>query len=325
MSTKRFLFCFLLFAFCFLLSAFSVAAQGQQPDQETYNGWVREAFAAAQRNDRIGLEETAERLINTSGVQLPDGTIIPVDNRWLRDELAKTDPDLPFTAERLGAIIDALAQPTSAVPDNALSQLDALMSRSPYAQDDPNNQNFRWLIDFLDWVGRLLDSLFSPLGAAPAGAGSVVAWLIGGIGGALLLGVLIYLLLGLRRNLVSEAQAKDDDPEANLTARTALDQASDLARGGDYRTAVRYLYLSALLWLDERDMLRYDRALTNREYLERVRDNPALRARLSPIVETFDRVWYGHSQLDEAAFAAYREQVEALRDDKVTRSRGVGA
>jgi hypothetical protein len=78
---------------------------------------------------------------------------------------------------------------------------------------------------------------------------------------------------------------------------------------------VRYLYLSALLWLDERDHLRYDRALTNREYLERVRNNPALRTRLAPVIETFDRVWYGHAALDAQAFAAYQEQIEALRKE----------
>ena len=104
------------------------------------------------------------------------------------------------------------------------------------------------------------------------------------------------------------ARAAEDDPAAGLTARTALDQAGEIARGGDYRTAMRYLYISALLWLDERNLLRYDRALTNREYLEHLRDNAALRERLRPVVETFDRVWYGHLPLDADSFAAYRAQ-----------------
>jgi hypothetical protein len=37
---------------------------------------------------------------------------------------------------------------------------------------------------------------------------------------------------------------------------------------GDYRTAVRYLYLSLLLLLEEHGLLRYDRPLTDREYLQ---------------------------------------------------------
>ncbi len=80
---------------------------------------------------------------------------------------------------------------------------------------------------------------------------------------------------------------------------------------------MRFLYLAALLRLDERDLLRYDRAMTNREYLEQTRDNPVLRARLAPVVDTFDRVWYGHVPLDATAFADYRAQVEALGSDRM--------
>jgi hypothetical protein len=100
-----------------------------------------------------------------------------------------------------------------------------------------------------------------------------------------------------------------------MSAQAALQEAETLSRGGDYRTAVRYLYLSTLLLLDERNLLRYDRALTNREYLDRVRENPALRARMAPIVDTFDRVWYGHMPIDAESFAAYQRQVEELRQD----------
>ncbi|HEU4326997.1 MAG TPA: DUF4129 domain-containing protein [Roseiflexaceae bacterium] len=287
-------------------------AQTQEPDLPTYEGWVREAFAAAQRSDRLGLEDAAERLVATERVVLPDGSAVSVDNGWLGDQLELTDPDLGLVSERLGALIDALAQPGSSAPGDATERLREILSRPPFGQPEsgPN-----WLGEFFDWLGRLLERLFEPLGDLPPGTGNVLGWVIAIIGGVLVVGVVIYLVLGVRRNLVSEVRVDEDDPEANLTARTALDQAGDLAREGDYRTAVRYLYLSALLWLDERDLLRYDRALTNREYLEQVRDNPDLRARLAPIVETFDRVWYGHTPLDAGSFAAYRAQVEALRKE----------
>ena len=125
--------------------------------------------------------------------------------------------------------------------------------------------------------------------------------------------MLAYVLLRARRSLLLDARAVRDDPEARLTSNSAIQQASGLARGGDYRTAVRYMYLSALLWLDERDLLRYDRAMTNHEYLDHLEGNPELRNRLVPIVEVFDRVWYGYASLDAQSFEAYRQQVEALR------------
>ncbi|MEM8531716.1 MAG: DUF4129 domain-containing protein [Chloroflexota bacterium] len=291
-------------------------AQEPPPDLDTYTTWIREAFAAAQRNDRLGLEQVAERLITTEEVQLPDGSSIAVENDWLRESLEDTDPDLSAAAERLGAIIDALAQPESAAPDDALDRLQSVFERAPFREAEINDTGWQWLDAFFDWIGRLLDAIFSPIAeATPAGSADIIAWIIAGIGLILLIGVITYIVLGLRRSIVKDAEIPEDDPEAHLTAKTAFEQASDMARGGDYRTAVRYMYLSALLWLDERELLRYDRALTNREYLERVRDNPNLRTHLTPVVETFDRVWYGHATLDDTAFAAYREQVEALRKD----------
>ncbi len=294
----------------FFLAA-PVSAQSPAPDQATYAGWVREAFAAAQRGDRLGLEDAAARLVATSSVRLPGGASSAVDNGWLREALKQSEPDMAAVAARLGAILDALAQPDSAAPADARARLAQILDRPPFKQQEIAPPS--WWTAFLEWVFRALESLLRPVGRAVSAGGDAIAWVIGIVGLILLAGVLAYLLRGLRRGLVADARADDADPAAHLTARTALDQAGGLARGGDYRTAVRYMYLSALLWLDERNILRYDRALTNREYLDRVRDNPALRARLAPIVDTFDRVWYGHVSIDAESFAAYQRQVEELR------------
>jgi hypothetical protein len=312
----RHLLVVLMVLFVVLCALFSspVSAQSQAPDLPTYAGWVREAFAAAQRSDRIGLEQVASRLANTRSVSLPGGPSIAVDNSWLRQVLEAEEPDMSAIEARLGAILDALAQPNTSAPADALERLRALLGKPPFAQAGSSEGS--WWNDFWAWVLRLLGSLLRPIGMATQPAGEAIGWAVLAVGGLLLAGLIGYVLRGLRRSMAADASIAADDPAAGLTARTALDQAGDIARGGDYRTAMRYLYLSALLWLDERDLLRYDRALTNREYLERLRDNAALRERLRPIVETFDRVWYGHAALDAEGFAAYRAHVEALRDVK---------
>lgn len=286
-------------------------AQSQPPDLPTYTGWLREASAAAQRSDRLGLEDVAGRLAGATSVRLPNGTTIAADNGWLRDALAEAEPDLPAITARLGAILDALAQPPSAAPPDALARLQAILDRPPFQRTAPSTPN--WVRDFFDWLGRVLEQIFRPIGSVVSRTGNGIAWVIAIVGALLLAVVIGYMLRGLRHNLVAGTDAADDDPATNLTARTALDQAGQLARGGDYRAGVRYLYLSALLWLDERNLLRYDRALTNREYLERVRDNPALRTQLAAVVETFDQVWYGHMAIDADTFARYQAQIEALR------------
>lgn len=286
-------------------------AQSETPTLATYEGWLREAFAAAQRGDRLGLEQVAPRLTETTAVTLPDGSTATVDNSWLRDALKASEPDLPPIASRLGALIDALALPTSPTPPDAQERLKTILSRPPFVGADAPQDSLLGRI--LDWLFRQLARLFRPISDASSGSANVIGWLVAGLGALLLIGGLAYVLLWTRRNLASDVRTTSDDPETRLTSNSAIQQASEMARGGDYRIAVRYMYLSALLWLDERDMLRYDRALTNREYLEHLGDNPELRGRLLPIVETFDRVWYGYASLDAQSFEAYRQQVEALR------------
>ena len=298
---------------CFaLLLATPAHAQSAPPDLPTYTGWLREAYAAAQRGDRLGLEDAAARLEAAERVRLPDGTDVPADNSWLRVALDVPAPDMTAIGARLGAVLDALALPDSAAPPDARARLQDILAKPPFAENTSSDNG--WWRTFWNWVGRMLESLFRPVGRAVSVAGEPTAWVIAIGGGILLLVVIAYVVRGLRRNVVRSAEASDD-PEAHLTASTALEQASGMARGGDYRTAVRYLYLSALLRLDERNILRYDRALTNREYLDRVRDNAALRAQLGAVVETFDRVWYGHLPLDAATFANYERQVEKLRSE----------
>lgn len=285
--------------------------QSDPPDISVYESWLREAFAAAQRGDRIGLEDAASRLTAVIAVRFPDGTVVTVDNAWLREALASPTPDLAVIGARLGALIDALAQPPSSAPADALERLERILDAPPLNR--PTFEPPPWLTDALDWLAWVIERILQPVGAVPPQATNVVSWTIVLIGVVLLLAVIIYLALNVRRSIVRDARIEAQNDEDDLMATGALDQASSLARGGDYRGAVRCLCLSLLLWLDEQKLLRYDRALTNREHLERAQSNPDLLLRLKPVIDTFDQVWYGHAPVDASMFAAYRQQIETLQ------------
>src|SRR5690349_14410378 len=137
-------------------------AQSQPPDLPTYTGWVREAFAAAQRGDRLGLEDVAARLTGATSVRLAAGTSVSVDNNWLRVALKAEQPDLPAIAARLGAILDALAQPPSSAPADARDRLKALLDQPPFKRAEPSTPS--WASSLLDWLGRLLERMLRPLG-----------------------------------------------------------------------------------------------------------------------------------------------------------------
>jgi len=291
-----------------------VAAQQGTLDLAGYERLLREARAAAARGDRISLEAVAPQLSSAS-VTLPDGSSLTVDNRWLAAELARRDPRLPWIAARLGALIDALAVSGPAPPDDARERLERILAGPPFAQPEPAPRPPGFIARLLTWLTELIERMAAPLGRVAGGApGTLAGWALIAAGAALVVAVLVLWLRGLQRAL-RPAPAPPPPVAESHSASSAREQAEALARAGHYREAVRLLALAALLWLDERGRLRYQPHQTNREHLARLGDQPGLRARLAPVVETADRVWYGGAALDAAAFAAYARQVGELREE----------
>ncbi len=288
-----------------------------------YEQCVREAYVAARNADRIGLDELAPRLTETTEVQLDD-TLLPVDNDWLADALGEEPPPYPLIEARLAAIVDALAAERSPPDADALDRLDGVFERPPFQDRElPSAWTQFWsnvgdaIIAFLDWIfGSLPSGGTVPSVPAPNSFRSLssLGWALLIIGLLLVLALLIYTLRAVRRSVLRDARVRAEVAEETISSGQALDRAQAEAQAGDYRGAVRFLYLGALLWLDERKLLRYDRSLTNREYLDASRDDMPLHDRLAPIVGTFDRVVYGHRELSEEDFLAYQQQVEALRE-----------
>jgi len=229
-----------------------------------------------------------------------------VDNGDLLAALRAPTPDLPAAEARLRALLaEVRAAPDSRPPDPAaFAALDAVLARPEFQPAQPGPiDNF-----ISDLLRRLLN--------LPLGDGQIGVNLVAVVGTLLVLAVLGALIYNLWRTVAphSALPATGDQAGEWLSARGALAQAGTLAAGGDYRAAIRYLYLSTLLLLDERRALRYDRSLTNREVLAQVAGDEALVERLRPVVEEFDRVWYGFAPVDEAEYEAYQRQIGRVRE-----------
>jgi hypothetical protein len=316
---------FLILALLWLGLLRAAGAQSSAPTIEQYVQLVREAYAAATRSDRIGLDESAAQLTAAQEIALPDGTTLPVDNRWLSQALAEEPPPYQLIAARLGAILDAAGQSRNGSDPQALGKLDDVFSRPPFKDREvPSAWTQFWrsvgqaIEDFFNSLGNSLPNAPSaPTPATPSSFNSLspLGWTLLVIGLLLVLALVFYAIRGVRLSLVRDAKARAEAAleEEHISATEALDRAQTQARDGDYRTAVRYLYLSSLLWLDEHKLLRYDRSLTNREYLEQVRGNSALSSQLVPVVGTFERVWYGKREIAEQDFLAYEAQIQELR------------
>jgi hypothetical protein len=291
-------------------------AQDAAPALDTYQTWLRTAYAAATRADRIGLDAVAAQITATSTVQLPDGTRVAVDNRWLADALAQEPPRYDLITGRLGALLDALGAPSGAPAADGQQHLDAVFNRAPFTTNKAPNVFQQAIERVLSWLFDRLAPAFGAGGSAAFSALSAGGWALLIAGVLLVIGLLVYALRGVRGTVLRDQAVRQAAEEMGLSSADARTRAQTLISGGDYRAGVRYLYLSSLLWLDEHKLLRYERSLTNREYLDQVQNNPQIHERLAPVVNTFDRVWYGKHPIDDAALRTYQEQVDALRSEE---------
>jgi hypothetical protein len=168
-----------------------------------------------------------------------------------------------------------------------------------------------WLDRILNWLDQLSNRVVNallPYGRIPLIITAVLLFLLS----------LFFISRSLSRSLVQEAQLEVEGNENDdlMTSKGAFKRAENLSMQGDYRNAIRYLYLSSLLVLDEQGVMRYDRSRTNREYLRSVSSRPELAKPLRDVIEVFDRTWYGFEDVDENTYKSYVEHVEELREKK---------
>ena len=133
--------------------------------------------------------------------------------------------------------------------------------------------------------------------------------------GAIALGaVIIFFIRQIRMNLISEAhdEVAETELEQVETERAALARAETAEAASDFRGALRFLYLSAILHLQERGVLPYDKSLTNREYLHQARVDIDLHTALGPAITVFDEVWYGYKPCDAETIANYRSLLQKV-------------
>lgn len=267
---------------------------------------------------RAGLDDLAAQWESVTEVQLESGETLPLDNSILLSALRAEEPNLTDLTKTLDTLLAARKDyPRARFTEKDLQPLNEILARPEFQwkEEAPNPIN-DWFQKLWDRFAAWLDKLFPDKEVTvtvPGGSLPVWTWLT-----VLLLAlILAYVFRGLFADLVAEAKLNGNgDPDEVLTADAAFQRAQSLSRGGDYRAAVRYLYLSSLLLLDERGLLRYDRTRTNREYLRTVSDSPELAQPLSEVIDVFDNVWYGYHELDEERFKHYSDRVEELKEKK---------
>ncbi|MBI5351128.1 MAG: DUF4129 domain-containing protein [Chloroflexi bacterium] len=262
-----------------------------------------------------GLASLAHEWESITEVEM-DGQAVSVDNKYLFTLLSADTPDL----DQISGLLDALLVAHEKYPNKVFSAADIeplniILSRPEFQWPEkaPNPVN--------DWLQKLLETLYRWWNSIFGGRQFTIPMdnvLLSTVASILLAVVLFYVFRSLFVDFMKEAQINGEEGGNGepLTSEAAFEKAQGLSRGGDYRSAVRYLYLSSLLLMDERGVLRFDRSKTNHEYLRSVANSPELAKPLEEVIEVFDNVWYGYHSLEEESFKYYSARVEELKEKK---------
>jgi hypothetical protein len=198
-----------------------------------------------------------------------------------------------------------LGEPIASIPADSRDLLEQVLGRPEFQDAQPS-----LLERFLRWLGELLPDASPDMRA--------LADIAVGLFGILVIGLLVLFVMRMVRRYWREGEALDSLGAIPVHAAEAQAKAGDAAVAGDFREAMRLLYLAALLHLDEVGLLRFDRALTNREVLATVANRAPVYGALAPVVAQFDRVWYGHAPFGAGDFERMEAQIEELRRMKGT-------
>lgn len=262
------------------------------------------------------LERAAGQWAAIEAIALNDEVVIPVDHHYLVNLMRASPPDLARIEATLIRLQEALPSLESAVdPGQAQKTLADVLAQPEFQWKERELSPLeRWWQELREHLWEWFQRLFGGSNGIAVGRGPLLSYLVVGVGILGMILLIYYLLRGLQLNFISddELSIKNGARGIPLTSSAALQQAQTLSTGGDYRTAMRYLYLSLLLLLDERDILRYDHTLTNREYARNLTRFPQFAATFSRVVDVFDRVWYGHHDLNADEYAEYAAQVKDL-------------
>ena len=259
------------------------------------------------------LAQFANLLETESVYTLPDGRLVAIRPYSLIFFLRAEEPNIDAINDQIDALFLARANwEAGNYSDAELATLETILSdpEFDYAPPDPSPVQ-EYLRDLWLRFNQFMNDLL-PERVQGSGIFRQILNIVGVIGFIIVLG---YAANTLFNSFYAEASGivMEEDEVAFLTSDSAFERAQAFSTEGDYRTAVRYLYLSALLLLEEQGLLRYDRSLTNREYLRSVAHKPEMATILRSVIEVFDRVWYGFQPLAAVEYNEYVKQVEQLK------------
>ena len=243
------------------------------------------------------------------------GRSVRVDNKWLHEAVDNVIKNIDGdTDDRWSLMIDIYYRlyfledrlEKSQSPEINQTQdhqalLERIRARPEYRQEEVKESKIKkWLRKLLDELGKFLSGLVIDEEKVPTGSVMVPGFRLLLL--VLLLAALVFGLFQLIKRLRPRSKTEEEDEsrqvlgeeiEANLTSTELFARATELARQGDYRSAIRRAYIALLFELELRGKLRLHQSKSNRDYLEAIRREQAIFPAFYSMTRTFETVWYG--------------------------------
>jgi len=184
---------------------------------------------------------------------------------------------------------------------------DALMGRSV---------DFREM--FFDWLGRLLVRLLDMIDINLADGSGINTALVANIflfvGGVLIAVAAFVLIRAYLRYNEPEEYALYDMFDELYEERFTVQKLMELSRNAhDRRVSVRYLYIAALLSLNEKNIIRIEPSATNGIILRQIRQKaPTLLEAFSQTADTFHKAWFGNKNVSNESYQRFTRAVNML-------------
>ena len=262
------------------------------------------------------------------------GQTIPVDNNWLyalldsyeaESDQQKQEAKLHEAYERLYALDEHLQLALEAESEDGEQQrakIREILARREY-QEKSESPLTKLIKKVRQQIIDLIRNIYTKLINALFGQGAQASWLFRGLIVAGLGLVLIIVVRAIWRFKRPKKRAKKrivlgEEIESDVTSSDLADSAVAAARSGDFRLAIRKLYISLLYELAERNLLELEPDATNRQYLAKVSRFTTIASPMRYLTDRFDYVWYGMFPSSEEDFstclARYKEVVDQAKN-----------
>src|SRR4051794_10109769 len=189
------------------------------------------------------------------------------------------------------------------------SSLNVYKNDKDFQYERETMQTETWWDRFWDWFWNKYDNIMSTESGRTTM--KIIYWLLG----AAAVAFFILKVSKMNRLNLFIASPRNNAPytieEENIHAIPFDEAIQNALQNGNYRLAVRLLYLQNLKILADKNIIEWQPNKTNRDYLQEL--SHPLQPSFKHITKVFEYAWYGHPSVAREDFAELKEDVSKFQ------------